>query len=75
MSDGLILMGLGVATTAWLIYENVRDTDLVHGVGGTSLQLALFFPLALCSFPLLIIVMVFMVVASFKAGPALFVDR
>lgn len=75
LSDGLILMGLGLAATAWLIYENVRETDLFHGIGGSSLQLALFFPLALCSIPLLVVVMIAMVIASFKAGPALFIER
>ncbi|WP_322787400.1 hypothetical protein [Paraburkholderia xenovorans] len=29
-SDGLILIALGLAATAWLLHENVRDTDLHH---------------------------------------------
>jgi hypothetical protein len=74
-SDGLILIALGLAATAWLLYENIRDTDLLHGIGGSSLQLALFFPLAVCSFPLLLVAMVVIVVASYKGGPALFIDR
>jgi hypothetical protein len=74
-SDGLILIALGLAATAWLLYENIRDTDLLHGIGGSSLQLALFFPLAVCSFPLLVVAMVVIVVASYKGGPALFIDR
>ncbi|AJW97715.1 hypothetical protein QHI69_00070 [Burkholderia gladioli pv. gladioli] len=74
-SDGIILMAFGLAATGWLLYENIRDTDLLHGVSGSSLQVALFFPLAICSFPLLIVAMVIMVVASYKAGPALFIDR
>jgi hypothetical protein len=74
-SDGLILVALGLAATAWLLYENIRDTDLLHGIGGSCLQLALFFPLAVSSFPLLVVAMVVMVVASYKAGPALFIDR
>lgn len=75
MTDGLMLMALGLAATVWLIYENVRDTDLLHGLGGSSLQLVLFFPLALCSFPLLVVAMVVMVIASYKAGPAWLIDR
>ncbi|SAL44982.1 hypothetical protein AWB64_04771 [Caballeronia sordidicola] len=74
-SDGLILIALGLAPTAWLLYENIRDTDLLHGIGGSSLQLALFFPLAVASFPLLLVAMVVIVVASYKGGPALFIDR
>lgn len=74
-SDGIILMAFGLIAVAWLLYENIRDTDLLHGVGGSTLQLLLFFPLALYSFPLLIMGMVFVLVASYKAGPALFMDR
>lgn len=74
LSDGLVLIALGSAATAWLLYENIRDTDLLHGVGGSTLQFALFFPLAICSLPLLAVAMVVMVVASFKAGPVWFID-
>lgn len=74
-SDGLLLIALGLAATVWQLYENIRDTDLLHGIGGSALQLALFFPLAVCSFPLLLVAMVVMVVASYKRGPALFIDR
>lgn len=74
-SDGLIVIAMGLAATAWLLYENIRDTDLLHGVGGSSLQLALFFPLALCSFPLLLVAMVVILVASYKGSPALFIER
>ncbi len=74
LSDGLILLSLGLAATAWLLYENIRDTDLLYGVGGSALLFALFFPLAVASFPLLAVAMVVMVIASHKAGPAWFVD-
>ena len=74
MSGGFILIGLGVAATAWLLHENIRDTDLLFGIGGSTLQLALFFPLAVCSLPLLAVAMVVMVITSFKAGSAWFVD-
>lgn len=68
-------MLFGVAVVTWLLYENIRDTDLIHGIGGSTLQLVLFLPLALYSFPLLILGMVFILVASYKAGPALLIDR
>lgn len=75
MSDGIVLMLFGVAVVTWLLYENIRDTDLIHGIGGSTLQLVLFLPLALYSFPLLILGIVFILVASYKAGPALLIDR
>ncbi|WP_310793955.1 hypothetical protein [Paraburkholderia sp. BL23I1N1] len=68
-------MAFGLAAVAWLLYENIRDTDLVHGIGGSTLQLLLFFPLTLYSFLLLIMGMIFVLVASYKAGPALLMDR
>lgn len=74
-SDRLILIALALAATVWLLYENIRDTDLQHGIRGSCPQLALFFPRAVCSLPLLLVAMIVMVVASYKGGPALFIDR
>ncbi|MDR8394845.1 MAG: hypothetical protein RXR20_32980 [Paraburkholderia sp.] len=74
LSDGLILMALGLVAAAWLVYENVRDTDLLYGFGGSALQIALFFPLAVCSFAVLAVAMVVMVVASYKGAPAWLLD-
>lgn len=71
---GLILMSVGVAAAAWLIYENVRNTDLLHGIGGSSLQVMLFFPVAVYGIPLLVITMLFLLFASYKGAPAWFVD-
>jgi len=73
-SGGLILMAMGIAVVAWLIYENVRNTDLLHGIGGASLQLVLFFPVALYGVPLLVIAMLFLLFATYKGAPAWFVD-
>jgi hypothetical protein len=75
INDGLVLAGLSIVPIAWMIYENIRETDLVHGLGGSALQVALFFPVALYSLPLLLIAMAIVLFASFKAGPAWLVDR
>ena len=69
-----MLMAMGIAVVAWLIYENVRDTDLLHGIGGSSLQFVLFFPVALYGIPLLLIAMLFLLFATYKGAPAWFVD-
>ncbi|WP_346778637.1 hypothetical protein [Burkholderia sp. Ac-20353] len=42
-SGGLILMTMGLAAVIWLIYQNVRDTNLPYGAAGSALQLVLFF--------------------------------
>lgn len=74
-SSGVVLMTMGLAAVAWLIYENVRDTNLPYGAGGSALQLALFFPVALYGIPLLAITLLFLLFATFKAGPVWFIDR
>lgn len=74
-SGALVLMAMGLIPLVWLVYENVRDTDLIHGVGGSALQLLLFFPLALYSIPLLVIAMLFMLFAAYKGGPAWLIDE
>lgn len=73
-SGGLVLMGMGIAAVIWLIYENIRDTNLAYGAGGSALQLVLFFPVALYGIPLLAIAMLFLLFATFKAGPTWFMD-
>ncbi|MFM0229684.1 hypothetical protein [Paraburkholderia sediminicola] len=73
-SGGFLLMAMGIGAAAWLICENVRDTDLLHGTGGSSLQLMLFFPVAVYGIPLLLIAMLFLLFASYKGAPAWFVD-
>ena len=75
INDGLVLVVLSFVPIVWMVYENIRETDLVLGLGGSALQLALFFPVALYSLPLLLIAMAIVLFASFKAGPAWLVDR
>ncbi|QNB16163.1 hypothetical protein G5S35_31420 [Paraburkholderia tropica] len=69
-SDGIVLIGMGLLAVAWLIFENIRDTDLTHGLAGSALQLVLFFPLAIYGVPMLLITVIFLLFATFKAGPA-----
>lgn len=68
-SGGIVLMGMGLVAVGWLIYENIRGTDLPHGVGGSALQLVLFFPLAIYGVPMLLITILFLLFAMFGAGP------
>ncbi|CAB3780273.1 hypothetical protein [Paraburkholderia caffeinilytica] len=75
INDGLVLVVLSIVLIVWMVYENIRETDLVHGLGGSALQLALFFPVALYTLPVLLIAMAIVLFASFKAGPAWLADR
>lgn len=67
---GIVLIGMGLIAVAWLIYENIRNTNLSHGVGGSALQLVLFFPLAIYGVPMLLITLLFLLFATFRVGPA-----
>lgn len=71
---GITLAALGVAAVTKLIHENVRETNGVYGVGVTSLQLMLFFPLALYGIPLLVIALFFLLFATYKGAPAWLID-
>lgn len=73
--SGLVLMATGLAVVIRLIYENVRGTGATYGFCGSVLQLILFFPVALYGIPLLAIALLFLLFATFKAGPAWFADR
>jgi hypothetical protein len=75
LADGLVLLALSISVIVWITYENIRETDFVYGLVGSALQLALFFPVALYSFPFLLITMAIMLFASFKAGPTWLVDH
>jgi FtsH-binding integral membrane protein len=72
---GLILILVGVAAVARLIRENVRNTNVLYGVGGSLLQLVLFFPVALYGIPLLVIALIFLLFATYKGAPAWLLGR
>lgn len=67
-------MALGIAAAGWLIYENVRGTDALYGVVGSTLQLVLSFPVALYGIPLLVIALIFLLFATYKGAPVWLID-
>ena len=71
---GIALAALGIAAVTKLIHENVRETNVVYGVGVSSLQLMLFFPVALYGIPLLAIALLFLLFATYKGAPAWLID-
>ena len=73
-SGGLALMALGIAAAGWLIYENVHATNALFGTVGSSLQLVLFFPVALYGVPLLAIALIFLLFATYKGAPVWLID-
>ena len=71
---GIILVALGIAAVIKLIHENVRETNVMYGIGGSLLQLVLFFPVALYGLPLLVIALLFLLFATYKGAPAWLID-
>ncbi|PTB19078.1 hypothetical protein C9I57_18645 [Trinickia symbiotica] len=71
---GIALAALGIAAATKLIHENVRETNVMYGIGGSLLQLVLFFPVALYGLPLLAIALLFLLFATYKGAPAWLID-
>lgn len=72
--SGLAIMAVGIAVVARLICENVRESDVLYGLGGSMLQLVVFFPVALYGIPLLTIAFIFLLFATYKGAPAWLID-
>ena len=71
---GISLVALGIAAIVKLIHENVRETNVMYGIGGSLLQLVLFFPVAIYGLPLLAIALLFLLFATYKGAPAWLID-
>ncbi|MEM5343667.1 hypothetical protein [Paraburkholderia azotifigens] len=72
---GIVLMAIGLAVVARLVFMNLQDTNLPYGAAGSALQFALFFPVALYGLPILAITLLFLLFATFKAAPVRFIGR
>ncbi|SHJ40301.1 hypothetical protein [Paraburkholderia terricola] len=71
---GIVLAALGIAAVVKLIHDNVRETNVMYGIGGSLLQLVLFIPVALYGLPLLAIALLFLLFATYKGAPAWLID-
>lgn len=64
VSGALILFAIGIGFILWMIYENVRETGLLYGLGGSALQVTLFSTVALLFVPGVLIVLFLRFVAA-----------
>lgn len=73
--NGLLLMGAGAGIILWLIYTNFKRTNVIYGIGGSALQIAVFTALAWIGIPILLAVLFieFLVIAT--ARPVYVVNR
>ncbi|RQU99893.1 hypothetical protein DF047_33770 [Burkholderia cenocepacia] len=73
--NGIVVMGLGVALAGWMVYVNIRRTDVVYGIGGSVAQLGLFSVLAWISLPLMALVLFAQFLLIAMAKPVYVVNR
>ncbi|MBL3961024.1 hypothetical protein H3O04_00715 [Burkholderia sp. KCJ3K979] len=71
---GIAVMALGIVAVSKLVHENVRETNFMYGIGGSLLQLVLFFPVTLYGLPLVAIALLFLLFATYKGAPAWLID-
>ncbi|WP_144030192.1 hypothetical protein [Burkholderia sp. AU16741] len=73
--NGIALMALGAAVACWLVYVNIRRTDVIYGIGGSVVQLGLFSALAWVSLPLMALVLIGQFLLIMSAKPVYVVNR
>ncbi|WP_322044111.1 hypothetical protein [Paraburkholderia sp. J67] len=73
--NGIIIMALGLAIAGYMIVVNVRETDIVYGVGGSVVQLGAFFILAYLAIPLMIVAAFFCFFANARVVPVRVVNK
>ena len=62
--NGIVIIGIGVIIALYLVYLNFKNTNLIYGLGGSAVQLAVFGVLAYFGFLILILGIVVSVFAS-----------
>ncbi|CAB3751280.1 hypothetical protein [Paraburkholderia humisilvae] len=73
--NGVVLMLIGVTIACVMIVANIRRTNIQYGIGGSVVQLGLFFLLAWIALPLLMIGVVCQFLAIISAKPVYVVNR
>lgn len=71
--NGIVLMIVGGLIAIWMIFRNVKQTNIVYGIGGSLTQLLIFSVLAYLSLPLLIISLLLQFMAT--SGRRVYVIR
>lgn len=73
--NGTVVMLIGAGITFFMIYSNIKRTNLVYGIGGSVVQLGLFFALAYISIPFVIIGLFCYFFTLASAKPVYIVNR
>nr|WP_141661926.1 hypothetical protein [Burkholderia ambifaria] len=73
--NGIAVMAIGIAVACWIVYINIRRTDVIYGIGGSIVQLGLFSALAWVSLPLMALVLIGQFWLIMSAKPVYVVNR
>lgn len=73
--NGLLLIALGIGIITVLAYQNVKQTNLLFGLGGTAIQIPIFWLLAWVSIPILFIVLICQFAVLSTAQPVYIINR
>ncbi|MDF4820330.1 hypothetical protein ABK988_22535 [Vibrio parahaemolyticus] len=66
--NGMACMAIGVLIFVGVVIYNLKRTNLVYGLLGSFVQIAIFGTLAYVSMPLLLALVVFRILAFFRIG-------
>ncbi|RDU94564.1 hypothetical protein [Trinickia dinghuensis] len=73
--NGIVLMVVGGLIAAWLVFDNVKQTNMLYGIGGSVVSLGLFSVLAWIWLPLMAIGLVCYFLTLMSAKPVYVVNR
>jgi hypothetical protein len=73
--NGTLLVVIGIALAGWVVYKNVKNTDLLYGVGGSTAQIVLFGFLAYAGLPIMIFGLLCYFTVLATAKPVYVVNR
>jgi len=73
--NGIVIMGIGVIVALFLVYLNLKNTNLIYGLGGSAVQLVVFGVLAYFGLLILMLGIFISVLASMGARPVYVVNK
>jgi hypothetical protein len=73
--NGIVLIGLGATALIAMVWQNIRRTNLVYGVGGSAIQIPALAFLAYLGLPVLVIAVIAYIIFVSRATPVWVVNR
>lgn len=73
--NGLVLMIVGGLILLGVVLYNLKETNFVYGLFGSTIQISIFGTLALISLPIFAVFAVLSIIGSFAAKPVYIVNK